>query len=29
MSWAEDMGYDAYDFDDFIDAQKYYMEMFW
>ena len=29
MSWAEDYGYDAFDFDDFIDAQKHYMEMFW
>lgn len=29
MSWAEDYGYDGFDFDDFIDSQKHYMEMFW
>ena len=29
MSWAEDMGYDAYDLDDFVESVKEYYDETW
>lgn len=29
MSWAEDMGYDAFDFDDFVKRVKEYYDKTW